>query len=444
MNTDCVIPYELTFYYPGSLNSYMAGNDTYSTIATVVDAKKNNRERYNAKISIVGRYGAEKIDDPSYIQEVTIKNEEFTLSVSEETVKAYYYDNEMNIQVSSPSIEEHLGQGKSFRLKINIGEFWNLLKPSGFTLMRGQIPGKFCFQLSKSAPSLVHPVLENPHDEKLKEARDAGKALKGRLTSKWVPGHMYAMKNGKIAVYLGEVKDIKKIGFSSSRGVTVNHDLTYRGFLERCFEGSHYSIGSSIPEGRLIILMDGNVSKNVKDILNNEKGNDIVDTTVKFLTNSNMSRSYVLSLIVRPNTSSPLSGADLGEFLTTQSPGTFYQDLCKRCEEILLGKEKKVVKKLGMEGNLFMFAKNVLSTDKEYRKSFIETDIETSVYNITRYLNSWFNRSTTKGNLTPEKLKAEFTRYCGPFLNETIDILGYTEEERQFAMEEVIKGVNKG
>ena len=109
--SNCVIPYEITFYIPG--DNYDFGDKVLedgSIPATFVGSKDSSTKKANAKLSLVNNnWGA--LNKDGVVKEVTVLNTGFTISLSPNNIKIrYYYNNEVSFLVTSDSLIEALGE----------------------------------------------------------------------------------------------------------------------------------------------------------------------------------------------------------------------------------------------------------------------------------------------------------------------------------------------
>ena len=104
--------------------------------------------------------------------------------------------------------------------------------------------------LDGSKGRIIQLHLESNQDEALVKSKEAGKAMRGRLSSKWIPGHLYAMRNGKHVLYLGDLKDLVVSG--SGRGSYLNY-VVQDSFIGKSY---YYQGISKINGGRLMIMLE--------------------------------------------------------------------------------------------------------------------------------------------------------------------------------------------
>lgn len=421
--SNCVIPYEITFYIPG--DNYDFGDKVLedgSIPATFVGSKDSSTKKTNAKLSLVNNnWGA--LNKDGVVKEITVLNTGFTISLSPNNIKIrYYYNNEVSVLVTSDSLIEALGPGTKLQLKLQLDEFFNLILSNGGNLVSGKIPGQYCLtMLDGSKGRIIQLHLESNQDEALAKSKEAGKAMRGRLSSKWIPGHLYAMRNGKHVLYLGDLKDLVVSGYG--RGSYLNY-VVQDSFIGKSY---YYQGVSKINSGRLMIMLE---SESTRDYVeNNLKGKELINALLNdILFNS----EFRCSLILRDSSAPIWTGADMGEYLSYGDSSEKINEIIKdHCRSILKKNTVKDLDKVTDEvKNCFIYAPEVLRNDQEYRKSFIDQEKAKFLERVQSNMYYSFREVRDRKNITKEQFLSSFQYYTKNILQPEYDVVGYTQEEK--------------
>lgn len=254
-------------------------------------------------------------------QEITIANSGFKIYLDKAT-EVSWRDFRVRVVVEHPGLEDLCKDGK-VRTYIEIKELFSLIGMRGGNVQGFMIPGSYC--IKGSGILWISPVLENMMDSKFIEAKQAGQIREGAMTSKWIPGHRYIMKNNKQVLYLGHVNSF--VSASTSTTWSMCDPLS-------CMDETKYLTYYDPMEwgpGKLMILLDSSL---VLDEIMESKG--------KNLTNAIIEQEWLLSkitphfrsrfLFYRPDSSTKWVGSDMGEIwklepgMTEFSIGSFIED----------------------------------------------------------------------------------------------------------------------
>lgn len=174
--------------------------------------------------------------------------------------KYYGYHQESFIEIESPELPE------SNRYYVYVNTNTILEAISKRNVIDGRITGNYCLEILKDTITDVRIHLENPVDEEQKRAKEIGDSLSKPLTSNWEPGGLYAKKDGKFILYLGQIG---------------------RNYVTRSYNGSYFSHSTFIstddvshyekPYLDLCILIDS------IEQANNYRGRDLSEILSKIL-----------------------------------------------------------------------------------------------------------------------------------------------------------------
>ena len=253
--------------------------------------------------------------------EIIIPNSGFKIYLDEET-SLFWKDFRVRIILEHPGLET-LCKGGKVRTYIGVSEFFNLIGERGGNLQGFMIPGSFC--IKDSGVMWISAVLENMLDSDFLEAKQAGQIRNGSMTSKWIPGHRYVMKNGNQVLYLGHVNSFAAPGNPTT--------WTMKDLLS-CMDSSKYLYYYEPKEwgpGKLMITLSS--PQAVEDIMKT-KGENLTKAIIgQGWLGSGKTREYGTgSLFYRPDSSSKWVGCDMGEVwtldpgVTENSIGTFIED----------------------------------------------------------------------------------------------------------------------
>lgn len=311
--SNLIIPYELIFYVPNKLqegleDGYKPFNMFPASVGSAKDTSdKRSRKKLSAYTSLAGfnRYNIKANEVEDTIEEIKVRNEGFKLSLPPTTFSYMqrtidYRTPQVSLMVTSPALEQAL-PGRNIVILLDIYKFIKLISQQQ-NIVRGNFGGTFCLTPNASLYS-TEVYLDDPRNEDIQKAKEVGSTMSKKLTSKWIPGHMYVKKNGEKLLYLGEYSDIAV--YKRPWWYTHNHALSDN--IDIIKNGTHVRI----EKGRMYCPL---YSEDKVKELEGMKGTSLIT----FLKNNILDRRDYYTEI-RNNAGALITAADLGEYLTYDS-----------------------------------------------------------------------------------------------------------------------------
>ena len=160
-----------------------------------------------SSIDNLHRKSIEKSED---LELITLKNEGFELFLSKFESNFYYDAGKtfIKVEVKHPELESY---SASFHILVEIHSFYTILKKIR-NIEECKLDGTF--SMNFEGRGLLCPVVEDNSNSEFINAKKVGKLLSTeKLTSKWIPGHLYLLKNREKVLYLGNIKNVISKGY---------------------------------------------------------------------------------------------------------------------------------------------------------------------------------------------------------------------------------------
>ncbi len=309
MSDNYVIPYELVFYYPAreELNKFYSSQISQGyLLATGTSESAKSSTKLSARgyfenytIGQRPRKTVGPAEDNEITKVVTLRNQGFRIEIP------HIGHDQDYIAIDSDEIQEKIGK----KLLIHMpyySLFSLLLKAKNMTNL--VLAGTYCFSSSTSQDCNLTAHLEDSSDTVLEKSREAGVKMSAtKMTSKWIPGHKYVLKNdSKYILYLGDLKNVL-----AGNDFPWQKKLVSRFFNFSGGNGSYYS--SFVEEGVVYLELTPDVQKLIKDY----EGKPLPDFIHNFFMNPKGWKALSSYVWIRDTKAEQkLTGADMGEYMT--------------------------------------------------------------------------------------------------------------------------------
>ena len=363
--SNLIIPYELIFYVPNRLkegleDEYKSFNIFPALIGSAKDTTdKRTRKKLSAYASLAGfnRYNAKANEVEETVMEVKVRNEGFKLSLPPANFpytqrSIDYRIPQVSLIVTSPALEQAF-PGRNIAILVDTYKFVELISQQQ-NIVRGNFGGTFCFTPNASLYS-TEVYLDDPRNEDIQKAKEVGSTMSKKLTSKWIPGHMYVKKNGEKLLYLGEYSDIAI--YKRPWQYTHNHALSDN--VDIIKNGTH----ARIEKGRIYCpLYNENKVKELEGL----KGTSLIT----FLKNNILDhRDYYTE--IRNNAGAPITAADLGEYLT-YDPSVDLNVTLKQMALQNIGNPVSLKAMTELQTRMLVFVPSYINDTQHLKKEYID------------------------------------------------------------------------
>ena len=452
MKTSFILPYEITFFGLSKEAAELTSN-TYSdayfihcdsrlktaSIRSILE-KSLSWVMSRSAIYKLMQNNDFKLED--LFDKITVRNENFHLEIDVDRYRIY--TNFIPVRIRSKEIDAK-SNGRPVILTMSMRVFTDLIKATAGNIVDFAFPGTYFLNgenIAGDASNIIssykgveiYPVLNDPGNEELKQAIDAGRGMLKRLTSNWIPGHLYMMRNKKKVLYLGEFSGFSHAEDWLERQSGENSIRLVRDMLD-------YPCTRLLKKSRLCVIVESDYQQ---EILDKFKGMDIIN-----FIKTNIVDSRAINYLFRDSSKPKWTGQDLGEFLTGDPSHNYCEAIKNICRGELLsfkGSSKDINKRL------FNFYPEILNESKAVRDFFLEYKKQRAIEQLS---GSWYFKS---GNISIYKNKPltleELLRLINTgkiysdcikdivFQNNIYETITVSEDEIKNMQNDVVKGLN--
>lgn len=257
----------------------------------------NNNSLHNKSI--------EKCED---LESIVLKNEGFELFLSNFD-RIFYYDagkTFIKVEVTHPELESY---STSFYILVEIHSFYTILKKVR-NMEECKLDGTFSMNFEDRG--LLCPVVEDNSNSEFINAKKVGKLLSTeKLTSKWIPGHLYLLKNREKVLYLGNIKNVISKGYWDWKNTYLFANVINEFYLNCDSVDSENLLTITIlinPEDYI-----GSTSNQIQFNIDTYKGWNFSNFLREYLSNKIIPNNYYESSFTILPKSKP--AVDLGEYI---------------------------------------------------------------------------------------------------------------------------------